>query len=192
METKNLFDPFPTLQTSRLTLRAMSLDDLDDYLRIRADPQVLRYVGADPDTLEQARQRIELGLEGVREGKSIRWAITDRQSGAFLGSGGFWRWDQRHFRAEIGYDLAPRHWGKGLMTEAVGAMLRFGFERMGLHSVEANTDPLNEGSKRVLLKLGFRQEGYLRESFFYAGKFLDTAVFSLLQADLTAPSAPSP
>ena len=184
METKNPFDPFPTLQTSRLTLRAMSLDDLDDLFRVRTDPQVLRYLGADADTREQVQKRIEVVLEGVREGKSIRWAITDRQSGAFLGSGGFWRWDQRHRRAEVGYDLAPEHWGKGLMTEAVGAMIRFGFDVMRLHTVEANIDPLNEASRRVLLKLGFKQEGLLRESYFYAGKFLDTALFSLLEADL--------
>jgi ribosomal-protein-alanine N-acetyltransferase len=189
METKNPFDPFPTLQTSRLTLRAISLEDLDHFFRVRTDPQVLRYLGADVETREQVQKRIEVVLEGVREGKSIRWAITDRESGAFLGSGGFWRWDQRHYRAEVGYDLAPQHWGKGLMTEAVGAMVRFGFDVMRLHSVEANIDPLNEASRRVLLKLGFKQEGLLRESYFYAKQFLDTAVFSLLEADFTGASA---
>jgi ribosomal-protein-alanine N-acetyltransferase len=191
METQNVFDPFPTLQTSRLTLREMTLDDAEEHFRVRADPEVMKYWSAAPDTsIEQAQQRIEVVRAGVRDGSSIRWVIADRASGAFLGSGGFWRWDQRHFRAEIGYDLGRPHWGKGLMTEALGAMLRFGFEAMSLHSVEANVDPRNEASKRVLVKLGFRQEGYFRENFFHAGEFSDSAVFSLLHADLALPRAP--
>ena len=182
MEQPNLFDPFPTLTTPRLTLREMTLDDAEPYFQIRADPEVMRYWGAAPDTkVDEAIARIVAVREGVRAGVSIRWAVTDKGSGAFLGSGGLWRWDRRHFRAELGYELSPAHWGKGLMTEAIRAMLRFGFEVMDLHSVEANIDPHNKRSARVLLKLGFQQEGYLRENFFYEGKFSDTAVYSLLR-----------
>jgi ribosomal-protein-alanine N-acetyltransferase len=116
----------------------------------------------------------------VRAGNSIRWAITDRENGAFLGSGGFWRWDKRSFRGELGYDLGSAHWGKGLATEALAAMLRYGWETMKLHSAEANVDPRNEASLRVLKKLGFVQEGLLKENFFVEGEFTDTAVLSLL------------
>ena len=89
-----------------------------------------------------------------------------------------------HFRAEIGYDLAPAFWGQGVMPEAVGAVLTFGFTTMGLHSVEAQIDPENTGSRRVLEKLGFVQEAYFRENFYVAAeaRFTDTAVFSLLKA----------
>ncbi len=69
------------------------------------------------------------------------------------------------------------------MPEADGAMLRFGFEHMGLHSVEAQIEPNNTGSRRVLEKLGFVQEGYFRENFFVNDTFTDTAVFSLLKTD---------
>jgi ribosomal-protein-alanine N-acetyltransferase len=71
------------------------------------------------------------------------------------------------------------------MTEAIGAVLGFGFTTMGLHSVEAQIHPENTGSRRVLEKLGFVQEGYFRENFYEPadGSFTDTAVFSLLQAD---------
>lgn len=70
------------------------------------------------------------------------------------------------------------------MPEAAGAMLRFGFEVMGLYSVEATIDPENHGSRRVLEKLGFVQEGYFRESFYepHTGRFTDSAVFSLLRS----------
>jgi ribosomal-protein-alanine N-acetyltransferase len=183
MESDNVFDPFPTIRTSRLTLREMTLDDAEAFFRERTDPEVMKYWGSDPDTsIEDTRKRIEVVREGVRTGTAIRWVIADPESNAFLGSGGFWRWDRRHFRAEVGYDLGRAHWGKGLMTEALGAMLRFGFEVMNLHSVEAHIDPRNEGSKRVLEKVGFRQEAFFRENFFHAGQFSDTAVFSLLRA----------
>jgi ribosomal-protein-alanine N-acetyltransferase len=87
-----------------------------------------------------------------------------------------------HSRAEIGYELAPEWWGRGAMTEALGAALRFGFTSMGLHSVEAHIHPDNTGSQRVLEKLGFVQEGYFRENYndLVEGRFTDTAVFSLL------------
>ena len=183
METKNVFAPFPTIRTSRLTLREMTLDDAGAFFRERADPEVMKYVGADRDTsIEDALARIAVVREGVRAGTSIRWTIADPESGAFMGSGGFWRWDKRHFRAEIGYDLLPEHWGKGLMTEALGAIIQFGFEVMNLHSIEANIDPRNKASRGVLERLGFQQEGFFRESFYYAGQFFDTAVFALLRA----------
>ena len=71
----------------------------------------------------------------------------------------------------------------GIMPEAVGAIVRFGFEHMGLHSVEAQIEPNNQGSRRVLEKLGFVQEGYFRQNYFFDGEFTDTAVFSLLKSD---------
>jgi len=182
VEQTSLFDPFPTLTTPRLTLREMTLDDAEDHFRIRAHPEVMKYGASLPDTkVDEAIQRINVVREHLRAGTGIRWAITDRASGAFLGSGGFWRWDKRHFRAEIGYELAYEHWGKGIMTEALRAMLPFGFEVMQLHSVEASIEPNNKGSARVLEKVGFRQEGYYRENFYLNGVFSDTAVFSLLK-----------
>lgn len=182
MEQSTIFDPFPTLSTSRLTLRELTLDDAEAHFRIRADPEVVRHFGAAPDTsVDEAVRRIEVVREGVRTGASIRWAIADREGGAFLGSGGFWRWDKRHCRAELGYELASARWGQGLMTEAVAAMIRFGFEAMGLHSMEANVDPQNLASARVLLKLGFRQEALFRENYFFNGKFCDSAIFARLR-----------
>ena len=114
----------------------------------------------------------------------MRWAIANRANGQLIGTGGFWRLIKPHFRAEIGYELAPEWWGQGVMTEALGAMLGFGFTRMGLHSVEAQIHPDNSGSRRVLEKLGFVQEGYFHENFYdpVEAQFTDTAVFGLLRA----------
>jgi ribosomal-protein-alanine N-acetyltransferase len=130
----------------------------------------------------QALARVAEFEQSFEERSGIRWAICWREGGQFLGTCGFWRLLKQHFRAEIGYELGPESWGQGVMTEAVAAALAFGFGPMGLHSVEAQIAPQNTGSRRVLEKLGFVQEGYFRENYYEPalGAFTDTAVFSLL------------
>jgi len=178
------FDPFPTLETPRLVLRQIFPEDLPAMFRIQSDPEVARYFGRPADTTpEETQKRLECIITGVRECTSIRWALTPRDSGELVGSGGFWRWDKAHRWAEIGYELLPSHRGKGLMPEALAAMIRFGFERMELHRVEANIDPGNVASRRVLEKLGFVCEGVKRENWFHEGKFTDTPHYGLLRAD---------
>lgn len=179
------FATFPVLETRRCILRAVAPTDTEAIFRIVADPRVTRYFGMLPMTsIAEAEQRVQSFQADFAEPKGIRWAITDRAQGRLIGSCGFWRLIKRHFRAEIGYELAPEWWSQGVMTEAVGAVLAFGFGRMGLHSVEAQIHPANIGSRRVLEKLGFVQEGYFRENYYdpIAARFTDTAAFSLLKA----------
>jgi ribosomal-protein-alanine N-acetyltransferase len=178
------FAAFPVLETERFLLRPPTLDDVADMFRVMSDPQVTRYFGALPmTTLAQAQERVEAIEKAFQEQSGVRWVIADRANGQLIGTCGFWRLIKAHDRAEIGYELAPDWWGRGVMTEAVGAMLQFGFTHMGLHTVEAQIHPANTGSRRVLEKLGFVQEGYFRENFYdpIEAQFTDTAVFSLLK-----------
>jgi ribosomal-protein-alanine N-acetyltransferase len=178
------FATFPVLETERLTLRALTPEDADTVFRIMGDPQVMRYFGSPPmKTRDDAVRRIAGIAADFAERAGIRWGIEERASGLLVGSGGFWRIDTTHQRAEIGYELAPEHWGKGVMTEAIGVMLDFGFTVLRLHSVEAQIHPANTGSQRVLEKLGFVREGYFRESYYDPNeqRFTDTAVYSLLR-----------
>src|SRR5690606_38652938 len=95
-----------------------------------------------------------------------------------------------HRRAEVGFMLAPAHWGKGYAAEAVRAVLRFAFEAMDLHRVEADVDPDNGASLRLLERLGFRREGYLRERWWPYGAPADSVVLGLLRdAFVAEPSA---
>jgi ribosomal-protein-alanine N-acetyltransferase len=175
------FAIFPVLETARLRLRAVQPDDVADVFRIRADERVMRYFGSPPITsLEEAARQIHGFATSFEERTGIRWAITWRGEDRLLGTLGFWRIDKPHFRAEVGYDLAADCWGQGIMAEALGAVLTWGFTTMHLHSVEAQIDPANHGSRRVLEKCGFVQEGYFRENYYCEGQFTDTAVFSLL------------
>ena len=79
--------------------------------------------------------------------------------------------------------LSPAHWGKGLATEAVRRVLQFGFERIGLHRVEAELDPRNTASARLLERIGFRYEGLLRERWWVYEEWCDSALYGLLRAD---------
>ncbi|HET9222494.1 MAG TPA: GNAT family protein [Roseiflexaceae bacterium] len=187
MLDETVFDTFPVLETERLILREIRLSDAEEVFRIYSDPQVMRFWGSAPmASLEEARGQIAGRAAAFSARSGIRWAITRKGDDRLIGSCGHWRLIKQHMRSEIGYDLAPELWGQGIMPEAVGAILRFGFERMGLHSVEAQIEPDNQGSRRVLDKLGFVQEGYFRENYYFDGEFTDTAVFSLLKADWLA------
>jgi ribosomal-protein-alanine N-acetyltransferase len=185
LDLSSAFATFPTLETERFTLRAVTPDDAADIFRIMGDPQVTRYFGRLPmASLDEAVEHARALGVAFQEQAGVRWAITSRADKRFIGTCGFWRLIKPHFRAEIGYELAPEWWGRGVMAEALGAALTFGFTRMGLHSVEAQIHPANTASRRVLEKLGFAQEGYFRENYYdpVEAQFTDTAVFSLLKA----------
>ncbi len=184
---------FPVLETERLLLRQPVLADRDAVFTIMADPQVLRYFGQLPmETAEQAENRLNNINQAFTQKTGIRWAISLRESSELIGSGGFWRFMSEHARAEIGYELASAWWGKGIMAEALQAMLQFGFETIKLHSIEAQIHPSNQGSRRVLEKVGFQQEGLLRENYFdlVEQQFTDTVVFGLLGADWRSSHSP--
>jgi ribosomal-protein-alanine N-acetyltransferase len=186
LDLTSAFATFPVLETERLILRSLTPDDAGAVFRMMSDPQVIRYIGTPPmASFEKAVQRVERILANFEKHEGICWALADRATGEYLGSCGYWRLMKPHDRAEIGYDLAPHAWGRGLAVEAAGSVLAFGFAQMGLHSVEAQIHPENTASRRVLEKLGFAQEGYFRQNFYdeFEQQFTDTAVFSLLKSD---------
>ena len=88
--------------------------------------------------------------------------------------------DRNNRRAEVGYALRRDAWGRGYATEAVGAVVAWGFGELGLHRLEADIDPRNTASAAVLTRLGFRLEGVLRERWFVAGEVSDSAMYGLL------------
>lgn len=183
------FASFPTLETPRLTLREVRDEDAAPLFRIRSNPLAMRYFGRPMMTQpEQAAERIQRLRASFAEREAVQWAVVLRSSGSFVGMCSFWRIEKEHARAEIGYELEPAYWGQGLMPEALATALEFAFGTLGLHSAEAHIHPANTGSRRVLEKSGFVQEGYFRENFYdqIEGRFTDTAVFSLLHADWAA------
>ncbi|QRR01101.1 GNAT family N-acetyltransferase [Dyadobacter sandarakinus] len=176
------FVPFPKLQTQRLTLLRLEPVHAGDVFRLRSNAEAMKYIGKSLlNSRDEAARLIEAYSKGLNENAAITWGIvlsSDRRSP--IGTIGFHTIDKSNHRAEIGYMIHPDYWNQGLMKEAVDRVISYGFDTLGLHSIEAKIHPENTASERLLLKLGFVKEAYFRESFYFEGKFQDTVVFSLI------------
>ena len=178
------FDKFPVLETRRLILRQVQYYDVESMHWMRTDPAIMKYMDTElPKTISDTQKKFEQELESFSKGDSVYWAIVLKKTNKFIGGAGFWRIIKEHYRAEIGYQLLPEYWRKGYSLEALIAIIQFGFKKMGLHSIEGNVNPKNIPSIKLLEKLGFKQEAYFKENFYYNGKFLDSAIFSLIISD---------
>ncbi|HLA55095.1 MAG TPA: GNAT family protein [Flavobacterium sp.] len=178
--------PFPILETERLLLRRIDTNDVGQIFQLRSDPETMKYVPrplakTNADALEHIAN-IEARIES---NEGINWAITLKGNPEFIGIIGHYRIKPEHFRAEIGYMLLPEFHNRGIISEAVAEVVRYGFEQMDLHSIEAIIDPENQASAKVLENNHFVKEAHLKENEFYDGKFLDTVIYSLLKSNWT-------
>lgn len=182
MELYLNFKPFPVLETERLLLRELTTDDAESLFFFRTNPQVLQYIDREPMThISEVSAFMQRIMNQQDANESIIWAIELKdQPGHLAGTITYWRLEKEHLRAEIGYQLHPDHWSKGLISEAMKAVIEFGFSIMNLHSIEANINPANSGSRRVLEKAGFIKEAYFRENYYFRGRFIDSEIYSLL------------
>jgi len=175
---------FPVLRTARLVLRKARKEDAQHFLLVAQDEDVMRYFGVEPfKSKEQALDAIAWQQRLWAEGSGIRWVITEPDRDTYIGDVGFFKYERQHRRAEVGYLLARAYWRRGLVTEAMTAVLDYGFVSMGLNRVEALVDPRNAASVGLLSKLGFVQEGLLREYEYERGAFVDLSMASLLRRD---------
>lgn len=175
--------PFPTLTTPRLVLREITLDDGTFWLRIFSDPETVELTAYEaPRDLEGAQAEIlQYAIRPFQEHTGIRWGITLRGTDDLIGTVGYHGWAREGAnRARVGYDLLRERRRQGIMTEAMRAILPYGFNTMSLNRIEALTDPRNVASMRLLERVGFHREGVLRENTFFRGGFVDDVLFSLL------------
>lgn len=178
------FNPFPVLETERLTLRAIRETDAGEMFGMRSDERVMRFVGRPlAERVEDAAALIAVMIDWQSKRDAVTWALTLSGDDRLIGTIGFWRMQKENYRAEIGYMLGADFHGRGLMSEALAAVLSYGFDVMKLHSVEANVNPENAASIRILEKNGFVREAYFKENYFFDGRFSDSAIYSLLAPD---------
>lgn len=175
------FSPFPIITTNRLLLREITEKDANEIFFLRSDANILTYLDKEPEkSVDETIAFIDRIKKGQLNNDSILWGITHKEGDTVIGTICFWRMQKEHYRAEIGYVLHPEQQGKGIMDEAMKGVLQYGFETMKLHSVEANVNPGNNASMKVLEKNGFVKEAYFKENYYYNGKFIDSAIYSLL------------
>ena len=176
------FKPFPEIKTERLLLRRLKKDDVNEIFSLRSNEEVMKYIDKErAASLKDAEIFINFINGSADSNTGITWALELKQNpGKMIGSIGFWRLIKEHFRAEIGYMLHPDFWRKGIMKEALVAVIDFGFNEIKLHSIEAQINPGNTASARILESFGFVKEAHFKENYFFEGTFSDTIVYSKL------------
>lgn len=175
------FSYFPTIETERLLLRRITTDDVADLFAIRSNLIAMQYIDRPiAKTHEDVLNLIKVIDDIYEKQDGVNWVIALKTDKKLIGNFGFWRWDKPNFRCEIGYILHPNFHRLGIMNEVMKPLIDFGFNQLQLHSIEANINPENEASKKLLLKNGFIQEAYFKENHFSNGKFIDSMIFSLV------------
>nr|WP_315210593.1 GNAT family N-acetyltransferase [uncultured Flavobacterium sp.] len=175
------FSPFPNLETERLLLRRVDSNDIKEIFALRSNPETMKYIPRPlVKTDEDALEHIAMIDSKIDSNEGINWAITLKDNSKLIGIIGHYRIKPEHYRAEIGYMLLPEYQGKGIVSEAVREAVKYGFNNMNLHSIEAIIDPDNHASAKVLEKNGFVKEAHLKEYEFFEGRFLDTVIYSIL------------
>ncbi|AHV96971.1 GNAT family N-acetyltransferase [Paenibacillus sabinae] len=175
---------FPILETERFVLRQLNQDDSREIFQYFSLDEVTKFYDLESFTnIEQAEELIDRWNQKFERNQGIRWGITLRSESRVIGTCGFHGWMKNHYKAEIGYELTPEYWRQGYMSEVIQKAIEFGFNNLGLNRIQAFVEPENVGSRRVLEKIGFSEEGTLKEHFYWRNRFVDTVIYALLKKD---------
>lgn len=188
MRDLTLFNDYmPPLETSRLLIRRLTMHDAADIFEYSRDPLVAKHVLWDAQkSIGEARSYIRYTIRKYHSCQCASWGIVLKETGHVIGTIGFmWIHDDDR-SAEVGYSLARNQWNKGLMTEALQAVLKYGFDVLGLNRIEAQYECDNEASGAVMRKCGMTREGLLRQRLFNKGKFVDVELYAILKCDYRA------
>jgi RimJ/RimL family protein N-acetyltransferase len=181
-------DDLPALAATRVVLRRIRPGDVPDLFTVFSDPEVMRYWDGVPMTaIEDASAYLAHIDDSFRARTLFQWAIAEQATDRLLGTCTLLHLSTTHRRAELGFALGQAHWGQGVATEAVRALIAFAFRDLDLHRLEADADPRNDRSLRLLEKLGFRREGLLRERYHVASELQDAVLLGLLRSEWRAP-----
>jgi [ribosomal protein S5]-alanine N-acetyltransferase len=171
----------PVLETGRVRLRPYRDGDVDAMFVLYSDPRVMRYWSFPAWTeRSQAEQYLARAWAAMEAGEIFPWAIADRATDVLIGALTFFSLHREQKRLEIGYSLSPDRQGQGLAADALRCAIGFGFDTVGLVRIEADIDPRNLASGKLLERLGFVREGLLRKRWRVNGEVCDTAFYGLL------------
>jgi [ribosomal protein S5]-alanine N-acetyltransferase len=182
----DVFNDPPVLRTERLVLRQITEADGEGLFAIFADDEVTEHYAWETFTdVGQGHALAARTAEQFERREAIRWGLVHPASHRIIGTCGYTRWNQEDHFAMLGYDLARPYWRRGLMSEAVAAVVQFGFEQMALHRVEATVLTGNIASAVLLRRAGFQLEGVLRGRALQRETFRDMWMFGITRDDWT-------
>ena len=179
-----VFARLPVLETPRLQLRMMRMSDAQDVYNFSCDPIVAKHVLWDAHrSVADSRFYLRSMIRQYRAGLPGSWGIIQKETGRIVGTIGFMWYNEENLSAEVGYSLAHWLWNRGLMTEALQAVIDAGFRYLPLNRIEAMHDTANPASGRVMIKCGMQHEGTMRSRVFNKGKFIDVDMYAILRSD---------
>lgn len=166
------------LETNRLLLRHLVIEDLDELFVLYRDPEIRRYFPEGVLTREETREELEWHMNGHPKHPELGlWATVHKENGKFIGRCGLLPWEiDGRLEVEIAYLIDKAYWGKGLATEAAQGILQYGFERLKLSRLICLIDPENYASQNVAQKIGMTLE---REVEGIDGDGLPTLIYSI-------------
>lgn len=174
----------PVIETERLVLRLVEKGDLPALFAANRDKRVFRYSPrAHWKTPADGRAWFSRIMTHRKNGATLQFAIVLRESGLPIGTFAVFNFDESVGGAEVGFVLGRRHWGKGLIKEALAAFIPFAFETLKLKRLEAELDPRNLASAKALVRVGFSHEGCRRRNYFSKGEITDTGLYGMLKGD---------
>jgi len=177
----------PTLETERLRLRKISLADADHIFAYACHEKVTEYVTWETHrSLADTKLFIAYIFEKYEKQTVAPWGIVCKETDKLLGTIDFVWWDSNQQKAEVGYALAYDYWGKNIMTEALKAVINFGFSKMDLVRIQGKCLGANKGFARVMEKAGLTYEGTKRKSFFLKGTHHDIKMYSIIDNEWQA------
>lgn len=170
------------IESSRLIVRLVTEPDLPALLEVNGNDETTRFLPyASWHSLSDAEAWLKRMTEMQATGTALQFVLVEKQLGAVIGSCLLFRFEETSSRAELGYVLGRAHWGRGYMREALTALIEQAFTTLHLRRLEAEVDPRNLASSRLLHTLGFAKEGLLRERWVAKGEARDVEVFGLLR-----------
>ena len=175
------------IETERLVLRRFVSDDAPAmYKNWASDPEVTKFLTWPPHgSVDVTRKLIDMWISGYSRPDSYSWAIVLKEINEPIGSIAVVKLDEATSMVQIGYCIGRKWWHKGIMTEALDAVIDFAFDEIGADRVEAVHDPDNPNSGKVMLKCGMKYEGTLRRSSVNNQGIVDTVYYSILRSDRT-------
>ncbi|MEG1256549.1 GNAT family protein [Clostridium sp.] len=174
----------PTIELEKINLRRMRNSDATDLFQYYNNKNVYQYLDWNgPNSIKHAEEIIDIWNKGFEENWIMRFAIADKNTDKIIGTIFLNSFDGK--RAEIGYELSEEFWRKGIMSEAMKAVLTLGFDKLQLKRIQAFVCAENIGSKEILMKFGFEEEGYLRqyETHSVTGQCNDMYIYGLLKEE---------
>ncbi|MGE7760081.1 GNAT family N-acetyltransferase [Peribacillus sp. NPDC097895] len=182
MNVKEIYGRLPTIESERLVMRKVTMNDAEGMFAYASNRKVSRFVTWEAHrSLCDTKDFIQFVLQSYEDQKIAPWGIQHKESGKLIGTIDFVSWQVNHHSAEIGYVLAPEYWGSGLMTEAAKTIIAFGFENMNLVRIQARCFVENLASERVMQKAGMSFEGIIRKGMFVKGKHEDLKLYSIIK-----------